>query len=65
MLQICDMGQTALLPLRGRHAVEFLPEKSDGFSQVRTPILGTRGRHANHQTTKTTCSRVNLHNLYL
>jgi hypothetical protein len=27
MQQICDMGQTALLPLQGRHAVDFFARK--------------------------------------
>jgi hypothetical protein len=30
----------------------FSPEKSDGFSQVRTRNLGTRSQHANQQTTE-------------
>jgi hypothetical protein len=37
MLQICDMGQTALLSLRRKACWGFFsPEKSDGFGQVRT-----------------------------
>jgi hypothetical protein len=39
MPQICDMGQTALLP-RPKN-----PTASAGFEPA---ILGTRGQHANH-----------------
>jgi hypothetical protein len=35
MRQICDMGQTALLPLRRKACCGFVsPEKSDGFGRV-------------------------------
>jgi hypothetical protein len=41
MLQICDMGQTALLPLRTKACWGFFStEKSDGFGRVRTRDLG-------------------------
>jgi hypothetical protein len=38
MPQICDMGQTALLPLRRKACCGFFfpPEKSDGFGRIRT-----------------------------
>jgi hypothetical protein len=42
MPHICDMEQTALLPLLWI----FSPEKSDGFGLVRTRDLGYQ--HANH-----------------
>jgi hypothetical protein len=39
--KICDMGLTALLPLRRKACWGFLhPEKSDGFSRVQTCELG-------------------------
>jgi hypothetical protein len=42
MPQICDMGQTALLPLRRKACLGFFrPEKSDGFGRVRTRELGS------------------------
>jgi hypothetical protein len=35
MPQICDMGQTALLPFRRKACSGFFsPEKSDGFGRV-------------------------------
>jgi hypothetical protein len=40
MPQICDMGQTALLPLRKGMLWIFSPEKSDGFGRVRIRELG-------------------------
>jgi hypothetical protein len=53
MPQICDMGQTALLPLRRKACCGFFlrknPTVSAGFVPV---ILGTRGQHANHCTTE-------------
>jgi hypothetical protein len=33
-------GRRLYFPTKGRHAVDFLPEKSDGFSQVQTRDLG-------------------------
>jgi hypothetical protein len=42
MPQICDMGPTALLPLRRTGCSGFFrPEKSDGFGRVRTRELGS------------------------
>jgi hypothetical protein len=53
MLQICDMRQIALLPLRRKACRGIFrlknPMASAGFEPV---ILGTRGQHANHQTTE-------------
>jgi hypothetical protein len=44
--QICDMGQTALLPLRKKKCWGFFrPKKADGFGWVRTAILGSRDQH--------------------
>jgi hypothetical protein len=40
MPQICDMGQTDLLPLKEGMLRIFSPEKSDGFGRVRTRDLG-------------------------
>ena len=41
MPQICDMGQTALLPLRRKACWGFFrPEKSNGFGRVWTRELG-------------------------
>jgi hypothetical protein len=34
MPQSCNMGPTALLPSKGRHAEDFLPKISDGFGWV-------------------------------
>jgi hypothetical protein len=55
MPQICDMGQTALLHLQRKACCGFFrpknPTASAGFEPA---ILGTRGQHANHQTTETT-----------
>jgi hypothetical protein len=49
MPQIYDMGQTALLYSKGRHAEDFFrpknPKTSAGFEPAN---LGTRGQHANH-----------------
>jgi hypothetical protein len=49
MPQSCDMGQTALLPLRRKACCGFFrpknPTDSAGFEPV---ILGTRGQCANH-----------------
>jgi hypothetical protein len=54
MPQICDMGQTALLPPTKEGMLWiFSPEKSDGFGGIRT-----RGQHANHQTTEAAPSRL-------
>jgi hypothetical protein len=39
MPQICDMGQTALLPFR-RKAEDFFAKKYDGFGRVLTRELG-------------------------
>jgi hypothetical protein len=44
------MGPTALLPLRGKARWEFFrPKNPAGFEPAN---LGTRGQHANHQTTE-------------
>ena len=41
MPQICDMGQTAVLPFRRKACYCFFrPEKSDGLGRVRTRELG-------------------------
>jgi hypothetical protein len=45
MLQMCDMGKTALLPFRRKACWGFFrPKKSDS--------LGNRGQHANYWTTE-------------
>jgi len=53
MPQIYDMGQTALLPLWRKACWGFFRPKnltaSAGFEPAN---LGTRGQHANHQTTE-------------
>jgi hypothetical protein len=44
MLQICDMRETALLPLRRKACWGFFrPEKSDGFGRFRSRELGYQG----------------------
>ena len=42
--QFCDMGDGFTSPPQGRHAVIFFG--------IEPAILGTRGQHANHQTTE-------------
>jgi hypothetical protein len=47
------MGQMALLPLRRKDHCEFFRLKNLAASAWNEPaILGTRGQHANHWTTK-------------
>jgi hypothetical protein len=49
MLQICDMGQTALHPFRRKACWGFFRPKNLTASAGSKPvILGTRGQHANH-----------------
>jgi hypothetical protein len=49
MPQICDMGQTALLPFRRKACWEFFRPKNPTASAGSEPaILDTRGQHANH-----------------
>jgi hypothetical protein len=58
MPQICDMGQTALLPLRRKACCGFFhPKNPAGFEPA---ILGTRGQHANHYTTEAAVTTCNL-----
>ena len=53
MPQICDMGQTALLPLRRKACWGFFrPEKSDGFGWFEPANLGTKGQHATSKPPK-------------
>jgi hypothetical protein len=40
MLQIYNMGKRLYFPSEGRHAEDFSPEKSNGFSQVTAYNLG-------------------------
>jgi hypothetical protein len=53
MPQICDMGQTALLPSEGRHAEDFfalkIPTASAGFEPAN---LGNKGQHVTSRTPK-------------
>jgi hypothetical protein len=48
MLQSWDMGQIILLPLRRKACCGFFQQESGS----EPAILGTRGQHANHQTTE-------------
>jgi hypothetical protein len=49
MPQICDMGQTAVLPFRRKACWEFFrPKNLTGSAGSEPAILGTRGQHANH-----------------
>jgi hypothetical protein len=63
MPQSCDMGQTALLPLRGKAWCGFFrpknPTTSDGFEPV---ILGNRGQHGNHWATEAALLNVAFEN---
>jgi hypothetical protein len=53
MLQICDMGQTALLPLRRKACRGFFrPKNPTASAEFEPAILGTRGQHANLLTTE-------------
>jgi hypothetical protein len=53
MPQICDMGQTALLSLRRKACCEFFrPKNPTALAGSEPAILGTRGQHANQQTTE-------------
>jgi hypothetical protein len=58
MPQSCDMGQTALLPLRRKACWGFFrpknPMASAGFEPAN---LCTRGQHASHYTTEATLRR--------
>jgi hypothetical protein len=52
MPQGCDMGPKALLPLRRKACWEFFRQKNPTASAEFEPAdLGTRGQHANQQTT--------------
>jgi hypothetical protein len=54
MPQIYDLGQTALLPLRRKACCGiFRPKNPMAMAGFEPAILGTRGQHANHQTTET------------
>jgi hypothetical protein len=56
MPQICNTGTTALLPLRRKASWGFFrPEKSDGFSRVRTRELGYQRPACYPQTTEVAC----------
>jgi hypothetical protein len=49
MPQSCDMGQTALLPLRRKACCGFFRLKNlTALAGIEPAILGTRGQHANH-----------------
>jgi hypothetical protein len=50
MPQICDMGQTGLLPLpkEGMLWIFFRPKNPPVLFGFEPVILGTRGQHANH-----------------
>jgi hypothetical protein len=49
MPQICDMGQTALLPFRRKACWGIFRPKNSTVSAGSEPaILGTRRQHANH-----------------
>jgi hypothetical protein len=49
MPQICDMGQTALLPLRRKACWGFFrPKNRTGLPGFETANLGTRGQRADH-----------------
>jgi hypothetical protein len=49
MPQSCDMGQTALLSLRGKACIGYFPPKNPTVSAGFEPAnLGTKGQHANH-----------------
>ena len=53
MPQICDMGQTALLPSEGRRAEDFFALKSPTASAGFEPAnLGTKGHHATSRPPK-------------
>jgi hypothetical protein len=53
MPQSCDVGQTALLPLRRKACWGFCRPKSPTALAGSEPTnLGTRGQHANHYTTE-------------
>jgi hypothetical protein len=56
MPQICDMGQTALLPFWRKACWGFFcPKNPTALARSEPAILGNRGQHANHQTTKAVC----------
>jgi hypothetical protein len=51
--QICDVGPTALLPVRRKACCGFFRPKNPTVSAGFEPaILGTRGQRANHYTTE-------------
>ena len=53
MPQICDMGQTALLPSEGRRAEDFFALKNPTASAEFEPAnLGTKGQHATSRPPK-------------
>jgi hypothetical protein len=55
MPRICgmSMGQTALLPFRRKACWGiFRPKNPKNSAGSEPAILGTRGQHANHQTTE-------------
>jgi hypothetical protein len=53
MPQSCDMGHTALLPLRRKAwCGTFRPKHPTASAGFETAILGTRGQHANRYTTE-------------
>jgi hypothetical protein len=57
MPQICDIGQIALLPLRRKACWGlFHPKILTASAGVKPATLGTRGQHANHQTTEAATS---------
>jgi hypothetical protein len=56
MPQSWDMGQIIWLPLRRKACWGFLHEKNPTASAGFEPAnSGTRGQHANHQTTEAVC----------
>jgi hypothetical protein len=49
MPQSCDVGQTALIPLRRKACCGiFRPKSPMALAGIESAILGTRGQHANH-----------------
>jgi hypothetical protein len=53
MPQICDMGQTALLPPRRKaYCGFFRPKNPTASAEFEPAILGTSSQHANNYTTE-------------
>jgi hypothetical protein len=62
MSQICNFAtwdKTALLPLRRKACCGFFrPKNSTALAGFEPTILGTRGQHANHNTTEVTSMKM-------